>query len=63
MFDGRYKRAVSPESRALAEAAGLPLPNESIAGADAPPYFPEALRDFIFEGVEPEILDTDRPSQ
>jgi hypothetical protein len=56
--DRRYRSRVPLEARRLAATVDMPLPNDFIAGADAPPYFPEGLRAFVF-GPELEAADRD----
>jgi hypothetical protein len=45
--DRAYRNTVPPEARQLAEDRGLGECNWFIRGADAPPYYPDSVREIL----------------
>lgn len=58
--DRAYRTTVPPEAQRFTEERGLGECNWFIAGADAPPYYPDSVRE-IFEKVD--ALAPAAPSQ
>jgi hypothetical protein len=52
--DKAYQAMVPAEAKRLADESGVGRPNWFIAGAEAPPYFPESVR---------ALLETDEAEQ
>jgi hypothetical protein len=61
MGKAKYDQVLSAQARTLAEEVGMGLPNAVIPNPEAPGYYPDQLVDFIFEDVQVELLDTDKP--
>jgi hypothetical protein len=47
--DRAYRTTVPPEAQQLASEKGLGAPNWYIVSADAPPYFPESVREILMK--------------